>query len=79
MKCETRDVVCCLWRKKGVWGLWALVDWMCFVLQIYIQELSKQREMLYTVELVCLIPNQSTKKNKIYLTVLTQRVVVSFH
>lgn len=30
--------------------------WMCFVPQIYMQELTKQREMLYTVELVCYIP-----------------------
>lgn len=27
--------------------------WMCFVPQMYMQELTKQREMLYTVELVC--------------------------
>lgn len=31
--------------------------WMCFVPQMYMQELTKQREMLYTVELVCHIPN----------------------
>lgn len=30
---------------------------MCFVPQMYMQELTKQREILYTVELVCLIPN----------------------
>jgi len=31
--------------------------WMYFVPQMYMQELTKQREMLYTVELVCHIPN----------------------
>lgn len=30
--------------------------WMCFVPQMYMQELTKQREMLYTVELVCYVP-----------------------
>lgn len=39
--------------------------WMCFVPQMYMQELTKQREMLYTVELVCHIPNLASNTNDI--------------
>lgn len=45
----------CLMERDGVLSTSGL--WMCFVPQMYMQELTKQREMLYTVELVCHIPN----------------------